>query len=91
MISDPDTISRDFVYERNAEDLYKEVNELVISTIKEAKPSTRYRRNDLKHAIRKAEDIACPPFFSPLSPIQTHNDQQIYYTAILLVPNGLPA
>lgn len=54
MISDPDTISRDFVYERNAEDLYKEVNELVISTIKEAKPSTRYRRNDLKHAIRKA-------------------------------------
>ncbi|HEX5564389.1 MAG TPA: ribonuclease J, partial [Sporosarcina sp.] len=54
IISDPDTISRGFVYERDAEDLYKEVNELVVSTIKEAKPSTRYRRNDLKHAIRKA-------------------------------------
>lgn len=53
IISDPDTISRGFVYERDAEDLYKEVNELVVSTIKEAKPSTRYRRNDLKHAIRK--------------------------------------
>lgn len=54
MLSKPDTISRGFVYEREAEDLYKEVNQLVISTIKEAKPSTRYRRNDLKHAIRKS-------------------------------------
>jgi ribonuclease J len=56
LISDPDTISRGFVFERDAEELYKEVNELVISTIKEAKPSTRYRRNDLKHEIRKAAE-----------------------------------
>ena len=54
LISDPDTISRGFVFERDAEGLYKEVNQLVVSTIKEAKPSTRYRRNDLKHEIRKA-------------------------------------
>ena len=54
LISDPDTISRGFVFERDAEELYKEVNQLVVSTIKEAKPSTRYRRNDLKHEIRKA-------------------------------------
>lgn len=54
IISDPDTISRGFVYERDAEELFNEVNELVISTIKEAKPSTRYRRNDMKHEIRKA-------------------------------------
>ncbi|MHC8514978.1 ribonuclease J [Sporosarcina sp. ITBMC105] len=54
LLSAPDTISRGFVYEREAEDLYKEVNQLVVSTIKEAKPSTRYRRNDLKHAVRKS-------------------------------------
>lgn len=54
IISDPDTISRGFVYERDANELYQEVNQLVISTIKDAKPSTRYRQNDLKHAIRKA-------------------------------------
>lgn len=54
LLSDPDTISRGFVFERDAEDLFNEVNELVISTIKDAKPSTRYRRNDLKHEIRKA-------------------------------------
>ena len=56
LISDPDTISRGFVFERDAEELFKEVNQLVISTIKEAKPSTRYRRNDLKHEIRKATE-----------------------------------
>ena len=53
LISDPDTISRGFVFERDAEELYKEVNQLVVSTIKGAKASTRYRRNDLKHEIRK--------------------------------------
>lgn len=54
IISNPDIISRGFVYERAAEDLLKEVNQLVISIINNSQQSNGNRRNDLKHNLKKA-------------------------------------
>ncbi|BAQ08917.1 predicted hydrolase of the metallo-beta-lactamase superfamily [Bacillus sp. OxB-1] len=54
LLTSPDTISRGFVYERGAEELYKELDELVVTIVKDSARPNRNRRNDLKHAIRKS-------------------------------------
>ncbi|WP_418895849.1 ribonuclease J [Sporosarcina cyprini] len=54
LITEPATLSRGFVFERDAEALYDEVNRLVKETIQAAQPSSRRQRNDVKHDIRKS-------------------------------------
>ncbi|MFS0577067.1 ribonuclease J [Sporosarcina sp. 179-K 3D1 HS] len=54
LLTSPDTISRGFVYERGAEELYKELDELVVTIVKNSARPNRNRRNDLKHSIRKS-------------------------------------
>lgn len=56
LIMKPDTISRGFIYEREAEVLFKELNELVVTIVEntETERLSRGRKNDLKHNIRKS-------------------------------------
>ncbi|PIC75643.1 ribonuclease J [Sporosarcina sp. P19] len=54
IISNPDIISRGFVYERAAEDILNEVNQLVITIVNESKQSNGDKRNDLKHNLKKS-------------------------------------
>ena len=56
LIMKPDTISRGFIYEREAEELFKELNELVVTIVEntETERLSRGRKNDLKHNIRKS-------------------------------------
>ncbi|ARK24208.1 ribonuclease J [Sporosarcina sp. P37] len=54
IISNPHIISRGFVYERAAEDLYNEVNQLVITIVNQSQRSNGDKRNELKHNLKKA-------------------------------------
>lgn len=54
LISDPDTISRGFVYSSDSEALLKEVNQLVIKTITKFQGADRNHRINLKHHIKKS-------------------------------------
>ncbi|WP_339254776.1 ribonuclease J [Sporosarcina sp. FSL W8-0480] len=56
LIMKPDTVSRGFIYEREAEDLFKELNELVVTIVDntETEHLSRGRKNDLKHTIRRS-------------------------------------
>ncbi|PIC56497.1 ribonuclease J [Sporosarcina sp. P12(2017)] len=54
IISNPDIISRGFVYERAAEDILNEVNQLVITIVNESRQSNGDKRNDLKHNLKKS-------------------------------------
>jgi len=54
IISGPDTISRGFVYARDAEDLMKEVDRLVVSTINNLQRASGYQRNAQKQSIKDA-------------------------------------
>ncbi|ARF13707.1 ribonuclease J [Sporosarcina ureae] len=54
IISNPHIISRGFVYERAAEDILNEVNQLVITIVNESRQSNGDKRNDLKHNLKKS-------------------------------------
>ncbi|WP_435877175.1 ribonuclease J [Sporosarcina highlanderae] len=56
LIMKPDTVSRGFIYEREAEELFRELNELVVTIVEntETEQLSRGRKNDLKHTIRKS-------------------------------------
>lgn len=52
IISGPDTISRGFVYARDAEELMKEVDRLVLTTIQTTESANGRQRNLLKQSIK---------------------------------------
>ncbi|MGE6486752.1 ribonuclease J [Paenisporosarcina sp. NPDC076898] len=52
IISGPDTISRGFVYARDAEELMKEVDRLVVTTIQTTEAPNGRQRNVLKQSIK---------------------------------------
>jgi ribonuclease J len=54
LISDPDTITRGFVYVKNAEELIKEVNSLVKRTINDLKGDRIRQWNEIKQHIKKS-------------------------------------
>jgi ribonuclease J len=54
IISDPDTISRGFVYVRDSEELINEVNQLVIKTVANLKIPNGNQRNILKQSIKES-------------------------------------
>ena len=54
IISGPDTISRGFVYNRNAEELINEVNRLVKKTVNDLQDANRYQWNVMKQNIKKS-------------------------------------
>ncbi|PID20895.1 ribonuclease J [Sporosarcina sp. P3] len=54
IISNPEIISRGFVYERAAEDILHEVNQLVITIINESRQSNGDKTSELKHHLKKA-------------------------------------
>lgn len=53
LISGPDTISRGFVYNRDAEELLKEVERLITKTVNELQAENKQQWNTIKQAIRK--------------------------------------
>lgn len=53
ILSGPDTISRGFVYTRDSENLMKEVNRLVTSSVKEMKKENIHQWNVMKKTIKK--------------------------------------
>ncbi|WP_342504741.1 ribonuclease J [Sporosarcina sp. FSL K6-2383] len=54
LISDPDAISRGFVYGSDSEALLREVNQLVSTTIKKIQSADRNQRINLKQHIKKS-------------------------------------
>lgn len=54
IISGPDTISRGFVYARDSEELLKDVNQLVKSTVNELQTANIYQWNVMKQNIKKS-------------------------------------
>lgn len=56
LIADPDTISRGFVYSRDAEELMSEVNDLVIETVSSLKNANGNRQHIIRQSIRKDVD-----------------------------------
>ena len=54
LISDPDTISRGFVYRSDSEALLNEVNQLVITTINKSQGANGNQRINLKQHIKKS-------------------------------------
>ena len=56
LISDPDTISRGFVYSRDSEELMDEVNQLVTKTVMELQGANGIRRNIIRQSIKKATE-----------------------------------
>lgn len=52
IISGPDTISRGFVYARDAEELMKEVDRLVLTTVQTTESANGRQRNVLKQSIK---------------------------------------
>lgn len=56
LISDPDTISRGFVYSRDSKELMNEVNQLVITTINKLQGGNGNQRNIIRQSIKKATE-----------------------------------
>jgi len=54
MISDPDTISRGFVYAKDSEDLIRNVNRLVKTTVNELQDANNQQWNVMKRNIKKS-------------------------------------
>ena len=56
LVSDPDTISRGFVYSRDAEELMNEVNNLVIKTVQKLQNANGNKRNLVRQTIKKSTE-----------------------------------
>ena len=56
LVSNPDIISRGFVFSRDSEELMNDVNQLVIKTVSNLKGSDRNQRNILKQNIKKSTE-----------------------------------
>lgn len=56
LLADPDTISRGFVYSRDAEELMSEVNDLVIKTVTSLDKVNGNRHNIIRQSIKKDVD-----------------------------------
>ncbi len=56
LIADPDTISRGFVYSRDAEELMSEINDLVIKTVATLEKANGNRQNIIRQSIKKEVD-----------------------------------
>jgi ribonuclease J len=54
ILSEPDTISRGFVYAKQSADLIKEVNRLVVKTVNEQQDENKYQWNRVKQSIKKS-------------------------------------
>jgi len=54
IISGPDTISRGFVYTRDSDNLIKEVNRLVVTTVKDLQEENRHQWSVMKQNIKKS-------------------------------------
>ena len=54
MVSDPDTISRGFVYARDSEELLRSVNTLVKTTVNELQEDNIHQWNVIKRNIKKS-------------------------------------
>ena len=54
MVSEPDTISRGFVYARDSEELIQNVNRLVTTTINELQEENVHQWNVMKRSIKKS-------------------------------------
>lgn len=54
LISNPDTISRGFVYVKNAEELLKDVNNLITKTVNNLSDNDKREWNTIKQQIKKA-------------------------------------
>ena len=56
LLSEPDTISRGFVYRRDSEELIDEVNQLVTKTISELQRVNGNRRNIVRQNVKKSTE-----------------------------------
>ena len=54
LVSQPDIISRGFVYNRNSDDLLKEINRLVTTTVNDMRKGNRQQWSAIKQSIRKS-------------------------------------
>ncbi|MFC5713060.1 ribonuclease J [Thalassorhabdus alkalitolerans] len=54
LVSDPDTISRGFVYMKDSDELIKDVNKLIEKTVSNMKEEDRSEWNVIKQQVRKA-------------------------------------
>ncbi len=54
MISDPDTISRGFVFVKDSEELLRDVNRLIKTTVKELEDENRIQWNAIKQNVKKS-------------------------------------
>ncbi|MFC4322224.1 ribonuclease J [Litchfieldia salsa] len=54
LISEPDTITRGFVYAKESEELLKDVNRLIKKTVSEIKGENKYQWNEIKQNVRKS-------------------------------------
>ncbi|WP_258000499.1 ribonuclease J [Bacillus sp. Marseille-P3661] len=54
LISEPDTITRGFVYVRNSEELLRDVNQLIKKTVSDVQKSNKNQWNDIKLSIKKS-------------------------------------
>ena len=54
LISEPDTISRGFVYQPDAQELIQEVNEVVKTTINNLKEINASKRNVIRQSVKKS-------------------------------------
>lgn len=54
LISDPDTITRGFVFVKDSEELLREINKLIIKTISNLNEASKNQWSDIKNNLRKA-------------------------------------
>ncbi|RSK27675.1 ribonuclease J [Bacillus sp. HMF5848] len=54
LMSRPDTISRGFVYARDSENLIKEINRIIDSTVTELLEANKFQWNDIKRNVKRA-------------------------------------
>nr|WP_017755405.1 ribonuclease J [Calidifontibacillus oryziterrae] len=54
LISDPDTITRGFIFVKDSEELLREINKLIIKTISNLNEASKNQWSDIKNNLRKA-------------------------------------
>lgn len=54
LVSDPDTISRGFVFVKDSEQLLKNINKLIIRTVNDVDSTSRKQWNEIKQNIKKS-------------------------------------